>query len=140
MRNLRDYLNLSLAASAGELGEHVKAASDGAYEGMRGEYAPLHLPKEDKPGLLSRRSAQIALLGGAGSALYGGYSLVGPAAAGLSAEHGLGAGTAVGGALGALAGSPHGALGRAAGGAIGSALGHEFFRRKAEKRRLYGSS
>jgi NADPH2:quinone reductase len=82
----------------------------------------------------------IALLGGAGSALHGGYGLVGPAAAGLSAEHGLGMGTAIGGLMGALAGSPHGVLGRAAGGAIGSALGHEFFRRKAEKRRLHGSS
>lgn len=140
MRNLRDYLSLSISVSRGDLGEHVKAASEGVYEGMRGEYAPIHVSKEDKPGLLSRRSAQIAMLGGAGSVLPGGYGLVGPAAAGLSAERGNGSVTSVGTLLGALAGSPHGPLGRAAGGAIGGALGHEYARRHSEKRDPHGSS
>lgn len=130
MRNLHAYLNLSLAASSGEMGEHVKAASDGAYEGMRGEYAPLHIPKEDKAGLLSRRSMQIALLGGLGSALPGTAGAVGAIAAGLHSERGLGGGTALGTVVGNIAGHKGGVLGRAAGGALGAALGHEYFRRK----------
>lgn len=132
MRNLHDYLNLSLAASSGEMGEHVKAASDGAYEGMRGDYTPLHLRKEDKPGLLSRRSAQLAVLGGLGSAFPGAAGAIGAAAAGLHAERGLGAATALTTALGNVAGSTHGMPGRVVGGALGAALGHEYFRRKNE--------
>ena len=130
MNNLRDYLALSFAASAGELGEHVKAASDGAYEGMRGDYASLDIPKKDKSGLLSRRSAQIALVGGLGSALPGSYAVVGPAAAGLHSERGAGVGAAIGSAFGAAAGHKHGPAGRVAGGDIGAALGHEYLRRK----------
>ena len=143
MRNLRHYLSLSLTASSGELGEHVKAASDGVYEGMRGEYAPLHLPKEDKPGLLSRRSAQLALLGGAGAALPGSYGLIGAGAAGLHSEHGMGTGTALATAIGASAGGVrHGVLGRVVGGALGASLGHEYFRRRAEtlRRGSHGAS
>ena len=143
MRNLREYLNLSIAAESGELGELVKAASQGMYEGMRGEYAPLHIPKEDKPGLLSRRSAQLAMLGGAGSALPGSSSLVGSLAAGLHAENGIGAGTALATAIGSAAGGArHGVVGRIFGGALGASLGHEYFRRKAEimRRRPYGPS
>ena len=136
MRNLHAYLNLSLAASSGEMGEHVKAASDGVYEGMLGEYSPLRIPKEDKPGILSRRSAQIALLSGLGSALPGAYSLVGPAAGGLSAEHGLGGGTAAAAAVGSLLGhSSYGMTGKLLGSAIGGVLGHEYGRRRREMSR-----
>lgn len=139
MRNLRDYLNLSVAASRGELGELIKAASEGVYEGMRGEYAPIAHRRMDKPGLLSRRSMEVALLGGAGSALPGAYSLVGPAAAGLHSEKGMGVGTALGSTLGAVAGTPYGHVGRVAGGAIGGAMGHEYARRKT-LRGEHGSS
>ena len=151
MRNLHDYLNLSLAASRGELGEHVKAASDGVYEGMRGEYAAINVPKKDKHGLLSKRSAELAVLGGLGSAFRGAqgaplrraHGLVGAGAAGLHSESGLGTGTAISTAVGsALGGAGHGVAGRAAGGALGASLGHEFFRRRAEnlRRKPHGSS
>ena len=133
MSTLRELLLLSEAAMTGALGKHIKSASYGAYEGMRGEYAPIDTAHKEKPGLLSKRSATIALLGGAGSALPGMAGLVGPAAAGLLSEHGHGRAAALGTAAGATFGQgSHGLPGRIIGGALGGALAHEYSRRKAE--------
>lgn len=139
MGALYKYINLALAATQGELGALVKSASDGIYEELRHRVHPGDGPDagEDHPGLLSRRSARIALLGGLGSALPGALAASGPLSAAALSEHGHGRYAALGTVAGSVVGGAHHKIpGRIVGGAVGGALGHELSRRKAEKDKL----